>query len=141
MLKLGAKGKGTATIESIENAEFLGRITIRKTDELGVWDIGFWMHPEHQGNGYMSEAVQLIIDFGFTQLKANTIQACYALWNKASESVLHSNGFEFVKYLPEGFFKNGKWVEENLVELPAKKWLENLEQVQTLGAEKSARLL
>jgi len=141
-VKAWREGKGYCfTIETIENADFVGRVTIRKTEEFGVWDIGFWIHPEHQGNGYMSETVQLIVEFGFTQLKANSIQACYALWNKASQSVLRNNGFEFVKYLPEGFFKNGKWVEENLVELTDKKWFENSEQVQAMDAKKTAPML
>lgn len=115
------EGKGYCfTIESIGSAEFLGRITIRRTEFPAKWNIGFWTHPEHQGNGYMAEAVQLIVEFGFKQLNAKAIQACYAVWNKASESVLHKNGFEFVKYLPQGFFKNGKWVEENLVEISSR---------------------
>jgi len=96
---------------------------IRSEETPGEWEIGFWTHPKFQSKGYMSEAIVLILDFGFTQLKASRIQACYALWNKASEAVLQKNSFEFIKYLPEGFFKDGKWVEENLVAISRDKWL------------------
>jgi len=141
-VKAWRDGKGYCfTIESTDSTNFLGRITIRKSDDEGVWDIGFWTHPEHQGKGYMTEAVQLIVGFGFQQLNAKSIEASYALWNKASESVLKKCGFSFKTYLPQGFLKNGKWVEENLVDLTVQKWAENSEQVQTMDAKKPTPML
>jgi len=117
--------KGTAysfSIENKETGEFLGRITIRKTDKAGTWNTGFWMHPSHQGKGFMTEALKAIIDFGFMSLSANAIEACHAVWNKASEKVLLRNGMKFSQYLEKGFLKNGKWVEENLLSINRQEW-------------------
>jgi [ribosomal protein S5]-alanine N-acetyltransferase len=99
-----------------------GRISIRKTSEGNTWNIGFWTHPQHQNQGYMSEATSAIIKFGFSTLGAEKIIACHALWNKASEKVLKKNGMVFLEYLEKGFQKNGEWVEENLLEIKKADW-------------------
>jgi [ribosomal protein S5]-alanine N-acetyltransferase len=69
----------------------VGRISIRKGLEDNCWNIGFWIHPEHQNQGYMTEATKAMIKFGFRALGAEKIIACHALWNKASEKVLIKN--------------------------------------------------
>jgi ribosomal-protein-alanine N-acetyltransferase len=112
----------TFTIVRKKQNELIGRISIRKTKEENVWETGFWTHPDSQNEGVMTEALAGILQFGFEQLKANKIQACHALWNKASEKVLKRNGMEFEKYLPHGFKKKGEWVAENLLSVGKEKW-------------------
>ena len=115
-IKAWESGKAYAfTIEERTTKTFLGRISIRKTTENDVWNIGFFTHPNHQGKGIMTKVVKTILHFGFIQLKAIRIEAEYALWNKASERVLHKNGFKFVKRIEQGLFKNGQWIAENRV--------------------------
>jgi [ribosomal protein S5]-alanine N-acetyltransferase len=99
-----------------------GRISIRRTNEDNTWNIGFWTHPKHQNQGYMSEATSAIIKFGFVTLGAEKIIACHALWNKASEKVLKKNGMIFSKYIENGFQKKGEWIEENLLEIKRTDW-------------------
>lgn len=110
------------SIENRDTKAFLGRVTIRKTKKKDLWNIGFWTHPEHQGQGIMKEAVKAIIDFGFSQLNANEIEACHAIWNKPSERVLKSGGMTFLKYLEKGYLKRGEWVEENLLSIKREAW-------------------
>lgn len=112
----------TFSIESKDSKNFIGRISIRRTEELGVWSIGFWTYPIYQGQGYMTECAQAILYFGFSELKAEKIIAFHALWNKASERVLKKIGMIFVEYVPQGFIKKGKWVEENRLEISRKDW-------------------
>lgn len=126
------------TIENKNSAAFLGRISIRQTDELELWNIGFWTHPEHQGQGFMSEAVAAVINFGFEQLEAREIEACYALWNKASERVIQKNGMQFVRYIPEGFKKNGEWVEENLYSIQKQDWEKRSNQQNPVNPVKNS---
>jgi len=122
-IKAWEEGKGYSfTILDQGERIFYGRISIRKTKEPDRWNIGFWTHPKHQRKGIMTKAVRLILKFGFETLKADVIEAEYATWNKASENVLHKNGFEFVKFIEQGFKKNGEWVEENRVEIYKKKF-------------------
>lgn len=101
----------------------LGRISIRSTKEERVWNVGFWKHPESQKKGIMTDALHLILDFGFNYLDATKINAQYATWNLASQKVLERNGFRFVKFVENGFQKNGKWVDENEVEISKSEFL------------------
>ena len=110
------------TIESKAPKDFIGRISIRKEKEEGVWNIGFWTHPLYQGQGYMSECALAVIDFGFTELKAQRIEAYYALWNKASERVLMKIGMSFIEHIPHGFLKKGRWIEENRLGISRQGW-------------------
>jgi [ribosomal protein S5]-alanine N-acetyltransferase len=110
------------TIEKRGSMEFIGRIVIRREDGNGIWSLGFWTHPIHQGKGFMAEAVAPIVGFGFSSLSASSIEACHALWNKASERVLLKVGMHFVRHIPQGFHKQGEWVEENLLSITKEQW-------------------
>jgi [ribosomal protein S5]-alanine N-acetyltransferase len=50
-------GKAFAfTITSIHSRILLGRIGIRRSEQMNIWNMGFWTHPEHQRQGYMTES-------------------------------------------------------------------------------------
>ena len=99
----------------------LGRINIRK-DLDRVWIVGFWLHPEQQGKGYMTESVKAILKLGFEVLGAEKIAAYHALWNNKSEAVLKRVGMKFIEYIPQGFKKQGEWVEENKLGITKEEW-------------------
>jgi len=71
----------------------------------------------------MTEVVKEILHFRFTTLKAIRIEAEYAIWNKASEKILHNNGFQFIRVVEKGLLKNGEWVAENAVAIEYKDWI------------------
>ena len=102
----------TFSIDNKESSEFVGRISIRIKNM--VWDIGFMTFPQHQGNGYMTEATKAMIDFGFNTLKAKRIEIGHAIWNDASKKIINKCGFIYLRNNPKGFQKNGEWVEEVL---------------------------
>ncbi len=111
------------TIADPDSDLLIGRIGIRKTNRLDVWNLGFWTHPDWQGCGYMTESLAAIIAFGFTQLGATRIEASYALWNKASQRVLQKGGLKFIRYIPHAFRKRGHWIEANKMEITDREWL------------------
>ena len=110
------------TMEERAGGRFLGRIVIRRVPAAEVWNIGFWMHPREQGQGYMSEASQRILRFGFEELHAIRIEADHAVWNKASGRVLQKLGMTFREFLPQGFQKQGQWVAENRLAITREEW-------------------
>lgn len=125
-IKSWEEGEGYSfTIERKEEKNLLGRISIRKTNEKGIWNIGFWTHPEVQGKGVMTESLEMVLKFGVEKLSAKRIEACYAIWNKASEKVLKRNGLKFVKYIEKGFKKDRIWVEENMLAITREEWQNN----------------
>jgi [ribosomal protein S5]-alanine N-acetyltransferase len=114
-------------ISTLSSETFLGRIAIRQYDELAdIWNIGFWTHPSHYNQGYMTESAQAILEFGFIQLGATSIEAGHAVWNKSSQRVLEKIGMKFVKYNKQGFQKRGKWVEDNLMRITKEEWENHL---------------
>ena len=99
----------------------LGRIVISSKCDR-VWTTGFWLHPEQQGEGYMTEALRAILKLGFETLGAERIEAYHALWNVKSERTLTRVGMKFIEYIPQGFIKQGKWVEENKLAITKEEW-------------------
>lgn len=95
-----------------ELKECIGRIGIRRRDGDSVWNIGYWMHPDFQGKGYMTESVKMIVEWGFTVLQAKIITSEHASWNEASGKVLQKAGFTYVGHLDCGFVKHGKEIPE-----------------------------
>lgn len=107
--------EGTAfgfTIADKEKDVLMGKISIRPTAEEAVWNIGFWTHPDHQGKGLMTKAVKAVLEFGFKDLGARKIEACYVSWNEASRRVLEKNGFRHEAHIEKGMQKNGEWFSE-----------------------------
>jgi [ribosomal protein S5]-alanine N-acetyltransferase len=112
------------TITDRHSRAFLGRICIRKDSQMkDFWNLGFWTHPTQQRQGYMTEAAQAVLKFGFTQLNAIRIEAGYVLWNKSSQRVLEKIGMKFLDYKPQGFQKQGQWVETNEMGITKAEWL------------------
>ncbi|MCK5831115.1 MAG: GNAT family N-acetyltransferase [Methylococcales bacterium] len=102
------------TIEIAETNLPMGRITIRRVDKdkPDIWNIGFWIHPDHWRLGYATEAAQAVINFGFNDLAASKITTAHAIWNTPSKKVIEKLGFQFMGINPCGFMKEGKSVPE-----------------------------
>ena len=111
------------TIADLTTDRLIGRIGIRKTNRIDVWNLGFWTHPEYQIQGYMTEAATAVIKFGFEDLDATRIEASYALWNKASQRTLEQVGMRLTRYIPHAFQKKGRWIEANKMEITKQEWL------------------
>ncbi len=57
-------------------------------------EIGYWLGVEFTRNGYMTEAMQILEKYAFTELQLNRIQIkCDAL-NNASESLAQKCGYQ-----------------------------------------------
>jgi len=59
------------------------------------FEIGYWLHSRHTGQGYMTEAVLGICDFAFTRLGANRLFIRCDSENKRSAAVARRCGFTF----------------------------------------------
>jgi ribosomal-protein-alanine N-acetyltransferase len=118
----------TFTIKVKDAAILVGRIAIR-CQGADCWDLGFWTHPDYQGQGYMTEAATAVLEFGFRTLSASKIEAAHATWNIASRRVLLKIGMRFARRVQHGFQKNGKWVAEDVLAITEIEWRKRTEQV------------
>lgn len=109
-----------------ESDECIGRISIRKKEGDTLWNIGYWLHHDFQGKGYMAEAVKAIVDWGFSELQASKITAEHASWNEASGKVLQKAGFTHIGHLDCGFVKHGKEIPEEAYVIKREEWSKKL---------------
>jgi RimJ/RimL family protein N-acetyltransferase len=58
-------------------------------------DLGYWLGAPYWGNGYATEATRAVIDYAFTALKQEALQAGARVTNPASRRVLEKCGFQW----------------------------------------------
>lgn len=64
--------------------------------------LGYWLDESHWGKGYMTEAVQSVLDYGFSTLQLSLITAnCYP-HNERSQQLLKRHGFIYEWHSPSG---------------------------------------
>jgi len=58
-------------------------------------ELGYWLGVEHWGKGYATEALHAVIDYAFTDLAHEALQAGARVTNPASRRVLEKCGFQW----------------------------------------------
>jgi RimJ/RimL family protein N-acetyltransferase len=75
-------------------------------------ELGYWIGEPYWGNGLASKAVDMIVKFGFDELKLNRIFAGVFEHNDASKRVLEKNGFIKEGVSIKAAIKNGVILDE-----------------------------
>lgn len=74
----------------------IGSISVVKfSEENDSAEIGYCIGHDYWGKGIMTESVQAVIDFLFTQVGINRIEICHAVKNPASGRVAQKCGLSF----------------------------------------------
>ncbi len=71
----------------------VGILRIDRRDRNG--EIGFWLGKGYRGQGYMGEAIRLLLRFAFKKLKLNRVAIKCSTKNKASRKVIEKAGAKF----------------------------------------------
>ena len=71
----------------------VGIIPDPKRENPQVRMLGYWLDESYWGKGYMTEAVQGVLNYGFEELRLSLITATCYPHNKRSQKVLKKNGF------------------------------------------------
>ena len=106
------------------NSRFLGLISLTKRDEPNLWSLGFWIMPEHWGQGFALEASHVLMDVAFSELKAERVHAAHVYSNHQSARVLAKLGMEFKFRREQGIQKNGEWIPNLHYEIARSDWLQ-----------------
>jgi len=80
-------------------------------------EVGYELHPDFQGMGFMHEAFCKIIDYGFNTLKFKAIVAYLTSANKRSIRLLEKNNFNRDKVLEDEFYRNDPSAKEIIYSL------------------------
>src|ERR1700743_688597 len=85
-------------VSPLSNNELIGTICLwnRSEDKLSI-EIGFELHPDFQGKGFMQEALSAVIKFVFQILNIQSISADVHKDNKKSIKLLEKNRFQIDK--------------------------------------------
>ncbi len=116
--------------------EWLGAaVTLRETGELVgdlslLWasethrqgELGFVVHPRHQGHGYATEASRPMLAFAFEQLGLHRVVGRLEPRNAGSARVLEKLGMRREAQLVENEWVKGEWQSELVYALLAREW-------------------
>lgn len=98
-------------IREKENLKLIGAIGLHLDMLHNKAEVGYWIGKSFWNKGYVSEALQRVLKFGFEALNLNKIYASHFLHNPASGKVLEKNGFTFEAELKQEIFKNSKYLD------------------------------
>lgn len=106
-------------------------ISLRENPAIMIGSIGFWriikehfraevgymLLPEYFKKGYMKEALDTVINYGFTQVKLHSIEANINPSNLASAALLIKTGFIKEAYFKENYYYNGHFLDSEIYSL------------------------
>jgi ribosomal-protein-alanine N-acetyltransferase len=80
-------------------------------------EIGYMLLPEYQGQGIVSEAINMVLDFGFNVLNFHSVEAVVDPKNYVSTKVLEKNGFVKEAHFLENEYWDGKFWDSEVYSL------------------------
>ncbi len=88
------KGDGEAVfVITLRDGTITGACGVAVHDDFP--ELGYWLGAAYWGNGYATEALHAVIDYAFTDLGHEALQAGARVTNPASRRVLEKCGFQW----------------------------------------------
>ncbi|EJO5348953.1 GNAT family N-acetyltransferase [Clostridium botulinum] len=94
-----------------KNEKFIGKIKISNII-MGILQnciVGYSIDKDFQGNGYMKEALKLLIDYAFNEIHVHRMEASTLVDNIRSQKVLKACGFKKLGLNEKYLYLDGKW--------------------------------
>ncbi|GIU29933.1 GNAT family N-acetyltransferase [Shewanella sp. MBTL60-007] len=100
-------------IEQVHSQDFVGFIGLQNSDaEMQQLQVGYMLHPDAQGQGFASEALQAIVDWACLVYKPHKFIAYCVEPNIASTKVLEKCGFVREGLLRENCKIGEQWFDD-----------------------------
>ncbi len=78
----------------VESGRFLGGLGIMPRNwEIRYFELGYWLRRSAEGRGYMTEAVRLVVEYLFAELRAQRVEIRCDERNSHSANVARRLGF------------------------------------------------
>lgn len=100
-----------------DNQKLIGTINLFQVlrGSLQSAFIGYFLDRKHNGKGYTTEAVKLIVEYGFNHLKLHRIEAGVMPHNIPSIRVLEKGGFHKEGIAKKNVKINGNWEDHQVL--------------------------
>ncbi|AFS79303.1 acetyltransferase, GNAT family [Gottschalkia acidurici 9a] len=101
IIKMFIQAGDTCAIELKSENKVIGGIGIHKRNpddslkDLKQRELGFVLNPKYWGNGYIPEAVERMIEYGFKELDLDLIWCGHYDFNERSKRVCQKCGFKY----------------------------------------------
>ena len=69
--------------------------------DSGLYEIGYWLHKDYQGQGLVYEYVNALTRFALKALQAKQVQICTQVENLKSINVIKRCGFKLERVMPK----------------------------------------
>lgn len=106
---------GTFAIALRDNGKVIGTIGFMwvQTENRSA-EVGYSLSRAYWNQGYMSEALQVVVEFGFQKLGLNRIEAQHETANPASGHVMQHAGMQHEGTLRQRIYNKGRFVDVEL---------------------------
>ena len=110
---------------SVETGELLGASGLHRINwNVPSFEIGYWLAEKHQGHGYVTEAVWLLLQLAFNTLEAQRVVLQCNPKNLKSEAVARRIGFRYEGLQQNwGRMPDGGLFDTHLFALNSVEWL------------------
>ncbi len=98
-------------ITAKEADRLMGAIELRVHSQPHVGELGYWLGRDFWGQGYMTEAAQAVLAYGFREVGLYRIQAKHWHNNPASGRVMQKIGMTYEGTLRAATFRWGEYLD------------------------------
>jgi RimJ/RimL family protein N-acetyltransferase len=106
-----------------ETGELVGDVTLFwHSAEHRAGEVGYILHPVHNGCGYATEAARALLRLGFEELGLHRITGRLDGRNAASARVLERLGMRREAHLVENELVKGEWADEVVYAMLDREW-------------------
>jgi len=116
-------GDGAVTLLVATGPETpVGTVSLTVGGEGNGAELGYWIAPAHQGEGYGTEAAELLVDYGFRQRGVHRIEARVFEFNEPSQRLLEAVGFTHEGTKRESEFIDGEYQDTRWYGVLEEEW-------------------
>jgi RimJ/RimL family protein N-acetyltransferase len=115
-----------------QGRELIGNVAYNKYEAaIRKNEISAWIITSHEGKGYITKALWLLLDYGFRQRKLNRIVGRCDTKNVRTRSVNEKLGFVLEGVLRQGGVAEGELIDIALYSVLAEEWFAQQTQLNT----------
>ncbi|HEU4355993.1 MAG TPA: GNAT family protein [Actinomycetota bacterium] len=92
------------------------------SEEHSLGEIGYMVHPDHQGHGYATECARAVLGVAFDEVGFHRVIGSLEVRNAASARVLEKLGMRREAHLVENEWVKGGWQSEVIYAMLDREW-------------------